>query len=119
MDLNTEIKSISDYFVCMNALAPVKLQPPEFRICRRDTLNDMTAVKHIANHVECCDHTLGEVAYSQEGRVFIWQYKTNTTSTVKNLVGDGAPSKALFYINGELFIIKEGAIYKYIHQKND
>ncbi len=109
----SEIKSVSDYFICMNAKDnDTEAGDAEFRIYRRDTLVDKTMVKQIIGHMECCDHTLAEVAYSKNGVIDIWQSKINTVYTVKNLEAKGQTTKALFYINGELYIIKNQSIFK-------
>lgn len=105
----TEIVSMSDYFLCVN-------YPSQFRIYRRDTISfaDRILVKTISGKALLADHTLGEVAYQMGATISIWTYRNNTTRTVKNLAGASKPLKGLFYINGELHIVRENQIFKYI-----
>lgn len=105
----TEILSLSDYFICIN-------HPSQFRIYRRDTISfaDRTLVKSISGRATMADHTLGEVTYLQGSTISIWTYRNNTTRTVKNISGTGKAVKGLFYINGELHIVRENQIFKYI-----
>lgn len=107
LEESTEVKSISDYFLCLNSSL-------QFKIYRRDSLLDRTLVKAISGRADFADHTLGEVAFSQNGAVKVWTYRTNTTRSVKNLAGSTSSVKGLFYVNGELFIIRESQIFKYI-----
>lgn len=104
----TEVKSVSDYFICQNS-------PTLFKIYRRDSLLDSTLVKSHSGRADFADHTLGEVAFSQNNTIRIWTYRTNTTRTVKNLAGKvDSPIKGLFYINGELYIIRQTQIFKVV-----
>lgn len=103
----TEIKTISDYFMAENLGS-------YFRIYRRDTFSDRTLIKSISGKADFADHTLGEVAYFSGGTLYIWTYLTNTTRQLRNTTGASRPLRGLFYINGELHIVRDNAIYKYI-----
>lgn len=108
MEDGIEVKSVSDYFICQNS-------PTLFKVYRRDSLLDSTLVKSHLGRADFADHTLGEVAFSQNNTIRIWTYRTNTTRIVKNLAGKvDSPIKGLFYINGELYIIRQTQIFKYI-----
>lgn len=102
-----EVKSISDYFICQNSAT-------QFKIYRRNSLLDSTMVKNYSGCADFADHTLGEVAFSQSGVIKVWVYRTNTTHTIKNLAGDSSTIKGLYYINGELYILREKSLFKYI-----
>lgn len=105
----TEILSMSDYFLCIN-------YPGQLRIYHRDTISfdDKTLVKSISGKALFADHTLGEVAYLMGTTLSIWTYRNNSTRTIKNLAGGSRALKGLFYINGELYIVRDNAIFKHI-----
>ena len=107
--LGGDVISFSDYFLCENSNNSLK-------IYRRDTLNlsDKTLVKSISGKALFADHTLGEVAYLMGTTLSIWTYRNNTTRTIKNLAGASRALKGLFYINGELHIVRDNAIFKHI-----
>ena len=102
-----EVKSISDYFICQNSTT-------QFKIYRRNSLLDSTMVKSYSGRADFADHTLGEVAFSQNGAIKVWVYRTNTIRSVKNLAGGSSTIKGLYYINGELYILREKSLFKYI-----
>lgn len=103
----TEIKTVSDYFMAENTST-------SFRIYRRDTFSDRTLVKSISGKADFADHTLGEVAYYSGGTLYIWSYINNAIRQLRNTAGASRPMRGLFYINGELHIVRDNAIYKYI-----
>ncbi len=100
----SEIKSVSDYFIVEN-------QGQSIRIYRRDTFSERTLVKSISGKATFADHTLGETAYASGGTLYIWTYLTNAIRQLRNTAGASRP---LFYINGQLHIVRDNAIYKYI-----
>jgi hypothetical protein len=102
-----EIKSVSDYFIVEN-------QASTIRIYRRDTFSERTLVKSISGKAVFADHTLGEVAYQSGGVLYIWTYLTNAIRQLRNTAGASRPLRGLFYINGQLHIVRDNAIYKYI-----
>jgi hypothetical protein len=57
---------------------------------------------------------LGEVAYQSGGVLYIWTYVTNAIRQLRNTAGASRPLRGLFYINGQLHIVRDNAIYKYI-----
>ncbi len=103
----TEVKTISDYFMAENLNGA-------FRIYRRDSFADRTLIKSITGKADFADHTLGEVAYASGGVLYIWTYITNAVRQLRNTAGTSRPPLGLFYINGELHIVRDNAIYKYI-----
>ena len=103
----SEIKSVSDYFIVEN-------QGQSIRIYRRDTFSERTLVKSISGKATFADHTLGETAYASGGTLYIWTYLTNAIRQLRNTAGASRPLRGLFYINGQLHIVRDNAIYKYI-----
>ena len=103
----TEVKTISDHFMAENYNG-------NFRIYRRDTFSDRTLVKSISGTATFADHTLGEVAYYTGSTLYIWTYINNAIRQLRNTAGASRPMRGLFYINGELHIVRDNAIYKYI-----
>lgn len=104
-----EILSLSDYFICMKSSGSLK-------IYRRDTISEQTLVKTISGNISITDNTLAEVAYNNGKAVRIWDYRNNT---IRNIINAGASEQAvkgLFFINGNLYILREGGIYKYVNQ---
>ena len=103
-----QIVSLSDYFMC-------QVKNAQLLIYRRDSITEQTLVKTIAINPLHCAHTLSEVAYAGSNHaVRLWDYRTNTLSSVINGEAAGAPLRGLYYINGSLFIVRQGAIYKHI-----
>ena len=103
-----QIVSLSDYFMC-------QVKNSQLLIYRRDSITEQTLVKTIAINPLHCAHTLSEVAYAGSNHaVRIWDYRTNTLSSVINGEAAGAPLRGLYYINGSLYIVRQGAIYKHI-----
>jgi hypothetical protein len=102
-----QIVSVSDYFIVEN-------QGSTIRIYRRDTFSERTLVKSISGKATFADHTLGEAAYQSGGTLYIWTYLTNAIRQLRNTAGASRPLKGLFYINGNLHIIRDNAIFKYI-----
>lgn len=103
----TEIKTISDYFMAENSNG-------YFRIYRRDTFSERTLIKSIPGAATFADHTLGEVAYCSGSTLYIWSYINNAIRQLRNTAGASRPMRGLFYINGELHIVRDNAIYKCI-----
>lgn len=103
----TEVKTISDYFMAENYNG-------YFRIYRRDTFSERTLIKSISGKADFADHTLGEVAYHSSGKLYIWSYINNAIRQLRNTAGASRPMRGLFYINGQLHIVRDNAIYKYI-----
>lgn len=103
----TEVKTISDYFMAENLGS-------SFRIYRRDTFSDRTLIKSISGKADFADHTLGEVAYYSGSILYIWSYINNAIRQLRNTAGATRPMRGLFYINGQLHIVRDNAIYKYI-----
>lgn len=103
----TRILTLSDYFMAETLGSML-------RIYRRDTIDEQTLIKTISGAADFADHTLGEVAYHSGGRLYIWTYANNTIRQVRNTAGASRPLRGLFYIGGQLHIVRDNAIYKYI-----
>nr|DAO21490.1 MAG TPA: Structural protein [Caudoviricetes sp.] len=104
-----EILSLSDYFICMKSSGPLK-------IYRRDTISEQTLVKTISGNISITDNTLAEVAYNNGKAVRIWDYRNNSIRSVINAGASEQAVKGLFFINGNLYILREGGIYKYVNR---
>lgn len=107
-----EILSLSDYFICMKNSASLK-------IYRRDTISEQTLVKTLSGDISLSDNTLAEVAYNNGKSVRIWDYRNNSIRNVVNAGAYGQAVKGLFFINGNLYILRTGGIYKYITQNQN
>lgn len=109
---NSEIISLSDYFM-------VRVESNSLKIYRRDTISEQTLVKTISCTPTHCDHTLSEFAFSQNNAAIqLWDYRSNSTTSVINAQGSGQALKGLFYINGSLYIVRDNALYKYAPNQN-
>lgn len=86
------------------------------KIYRRDTISEQTLVKTISGNISITDNTLAEVAYNNGKAVRIWDYRNNSIRSVINAGASEQAVKGLFFINGNLYILREGGIYKYVNQ---
>ena len=103
----TRVLTLSDYFMAETLGSTL-------RIYRRDSIDERTLIKTISGAADFADHTMGEVAYHSGGRLYIWTYANNAIRQVRNTAGVSHPLRGLFYIGGELHIVRNNAIYKYI-----
>ena len=102
-----EYKTLSDYYMGIN-------QDGNYKIYKRTTIADRTLIKTITGKADHADHTLGEFAYTQNNVIKVWTYSTNATRTIRNPAGNAWPILDIFYLNGELYIIRNKHIFKYI-----
>ena len=106
LDAGSEIATISDDYLGMNLNS-------EFLIYRRDAITERTLIHRAGRHADHADHTMSEFAHSFDGGIRVWNIHTNTTTTVQNAAGLGQTIRGLFYILGELHIVRDKTIYKY------
>lgn len=104
-DAGTETKTISDRFIGLNLNG-------RFLIFRRDNPVEQTLIYTYPKPAVYADHTISEFAFATEGGIHIWNIHDNTVRTVRNPSGAEEPMHGLFYINGELHIVRERHIYK-------
>lgn len=102
-----EYKTLSDYYMGIN-------QDGNYKIYKRTTIADRTLIKTVTGKAIHADHTLGEFAYTQNNVIKVWTYSTNATRTIRNPAGNAWPILDIFYLNGELYIIRNKHIFKYI-----
>ena len=107
LEAGARIVTISDRLLGMNL-------GEEFFLYRRDSITGRTLLQRRAGPVDCADQTLSEVAVAHEGAVSLIGLDDGSLRGVKNRSGAGQPLVGLFYIWGDLYLIRERSIHKYI-----
>ena len=107
LEAGARIVTISDRLLGMNL-------GEEFLLYRRDSITGRTLLQRRAGPVDCADQTLSEVAVAREGIVSLIGLDDGSLRGVKNRAGAGQPLVGLFYIWGDLYLIRERSIHKYI-----
>ena len=102
------IISISDNFIITNADDMCWLY-------KRTSITEYEQVCRIGRHTYHCDHTLSEVAICYDSP-FIFDIRKQELRSIHNLEGQDETIMGLFFIYGELYIVRETAIYKYVPQ---
>jgi hypothetical protein len=102
------IVSISDDFIISNADDMCWLY-------KRTSITEYEQVCRISRHAYHCDHTLSEVAVCYDSP-FIFDIRKQELRSIHNLEGADETIMGLFFIYGELYIVRETAIYKYVPQ---
>ena len=102
------IISISDNFIITNADDMCWLY-------KRTSITEYEQVCRIGRHTYHCDHTLSEVAVCYDSP-FIFDIRKQELRSIHNLEGQDETIMGLFFIYGELYIVRETAIYKYVPQ---
>ena len=102
------IISISDNFIITNADDMCWLY-------KRTSITEYEQVCRIGRHAYHCDHTLSEVAVCYDSP-FIFDIRKQELRSIHNLEGVDETIMGLFFIYGELYIVRETAIYKYVPQ---
>ena len=102
------IISISDNFIITNADDMCWLY-------KRTSITTYEQVCRIGRHTYHCDHTLSEVAVCYDSP-FIFDIRKQSLKSINNNEGAAESIQGLFFIYGELYIIRETAIYKYVPQ---
>ena len=102
------IVSISDNYIIANA-------EDMSWFFRRTSVTDYTLVERIGRHTYHCDHTLSEVAICYD-TPFVWDIRSQRLTSIMNMEGAAENIMGLYYIYGELYIVRESAIHKYIPQ---
>ena len=106
-EAGTEIMTVSDRFIGVNL-------GDEFLFYRRDSITERTLLQRYDGRVDCADHTSSETAFSRNGTVMLSDIDDGAVRIVRNRAGAGQSLVGLFYIRGELYIVRERAIYKHI-----
>ena len=102
------IVSISDNFIITNADDMCWLY-------KRTSITEYEQVCRIGRHTYHCDHTLSEVAICYDSP-FIFDIRKQELRSIHNLEGQDETIMGMFFIYGELYIVRETAIYKYVPQ---
>ena len=102
------IVSISDNFIITNADDMCWLY-------KRTSITEYEQVCRIGRYTYHCDHTLSEVAICYDSP-FIFDIRKQELRSIHNLEGQDETIMGLFFIYGELYIVRETAIYKYVPQ---
>ncbi len=102
------IVSISDKYMLIN-------EDYAFNLYRRTSVTDYLYVGRIGEYASHCDHTLSEVAFSGDSPM-VCDMRTFTLKIIANFEAEQENVLGLHYIYGDLYIVRETAIYKYIPQ---
>ena len=108
MEQGYGIVSISDDFIISNADDMCWLY-------KRTSITEYEQVCRIGRHTYHCDHTLSEVAICYDSP-FIFDIRKQELNGIMNLEGQDETIMGMFFIYGELYIVRETAIYKYVPQ---
>lgn len=107
LDAGSELTTLSDDYLGVNL-------DGEFRIYRRDAITERTLIHRTGHCADYADHTMSEFAHASDSGIKLWNIHDNTTTSVQNTAGTSQSIKGLFYILGDLHIVRERTIYKYI-----
>lgn len=102
-----QIVTVSDNYIGINA-------DDMLRFYRRDSITERTLLRRLGRWADHADHTMSEVVHSYDDGIFIRNFRDDTTTDVRNAAGWGENIMGLFFIYGDLYIVRERAIYKYI-----
>lgn len=80
----------------------------------RDSITERTLLRRLGRWADHADHTMSEVVHSYDDGIFIRNFRDDTTTDVRNAAGWGENIMGLFFIYGDLYIVRERAIYKFI-----
>ena len=103
-----EIVSISDNFIVTNSGNTSWLY-------KRTSITEYETVCSIGEQADYCDHTLSEVAFCNSSP-FIFDIRKQERYSIINAAGRDDVIKGLYFIYGDLYIVRETAIYKYTPQ---
>lgn len=106
-EAGTELLTVSDNFLGIN-------HDDAFNLYRRDSITEYTLLRTLGRWADCADHTMSEVVHSYDDGISIWNFRNNTSHGVQNKAGWGQTIRGLFFILGDLYIVREHTIYKYI-----
>lgn len=102
------IKTVSDNYIGLNA-------GDEFQFYRRDSITEKTLMARLGRVADHADHTMSEVVHSYDNGISVWNFRDNTSHGVQNRAGWGGQTiMGLYFIHGNLYIVREHTIYKYI-----
>lgn len=106
-EAGTRIVTVSDSYLGLNAC-------DDFLFYRRDSITDRTLMARLGRVADHADHTMSEVVHSYDDGISVWNFRDDTSHGVQNKAGRGQTIMGLFFIHGDLYIVREHTIYKYI-----
>ena len=104
-----ETISVSDNYLIANAY------DDKILLFERTSIEEFTQLAVLGEYATLCDHNLSMVARYYE-EVAVYDIHSGTTTYVKNTQRTDEDVHGLLIIYGDLYIIRGGAIYKYIKQ---
>ena len=102
-----QVVTVSDNYIGINA-------DDMLWFYRRDSITGRTLLRRLGRGADHADHTMSEVVHSYDNGIFIRNFRDDTTTDVRNAAGWGENIMGLFFIYGDLYIVRERAIYKFI-----
>lgn len=106
-EAGTRIVTVSDSYLGLNS-------DDEFQFYRRDSITERTLMERLGHAADHADHTMSEAAYASGNTISIRNFRDNTAAGVQNKAGAGQTIRGLFFILGDLYIVREHTVYKYI-----
>ncbi len=101
------IMTVSDNYLSLNS-------GDDFLFYRRDSISDRTFMARLGRVADHADHSMGEVVHSCDDGISVWNFRDDTAHGVQNKAGRGQTIRGLYFIRGDLYIVREHTIYKYI-----
>ena len=108
LPIGYNLKSVSDTYLCINV-------DDDLQLHRRTSITESEYTCRVGRYANRVAHTVSQVAYSYDS-LFVYDIRTAESQRVANLEAENEEVLALHYIYGELYIVRERAIYKYIPQ---
>lgn len=102
-----QVVTVSDNYIGINA-------DDMLWFYRRDSITERTLLRRLGRWADHADHTMSEVVHSYDDGIFIRNFRDDTTTDVRNAAGWGENIMGLFFIYGDLYIVRERAIYKFM-----
>lgn len=100
------IISISDNYIIANGEGSSWLY-------KRTSMTESELIGEIGPLAYCCDHSLSEVAICNTSP-YLFDIRAQELKSISNNEGAGEIILGVFFIYGDLYIVRETAIYKYI-----
>lgn len=106
-DTGSTIVTVSDSYIGVNS-------GDEFLLYRRDSITEKTLLERSGRAADHADHTMSETVHCCNGDIFLRNFRDDTMTGIRNKAGAGQIIMGLFFIYGNLYIVREQAIYQYI-----
>lgn len=99
--------SVSDKYLIANSYSD------QLILYERTSIEEFTQLAVLGEYADVCDHNLSKVAHFYDN-ICIYDIHDGTSTYIKNINRTDGDVFGLFFIYGELYIVRGGAIYKYI-----